>query len=520
MIYDQPKNKGQENVILRAKQILSYTWVPCWEMGQNDRKFYYPMKNGVENNKICEGIPYSSSRVENKFVGDDISFDTYTSATANPISDFYTRNLSDFDDKAFNCTIDNVFTLYGLVCNTFIGYALDLPLHRSTCEIGTSPEFYEILPRNAGALELCDVLVTVRPDGSTGGHIIMVTGIGRDEKGEVVEVEISEGMMPVARSKWYTKEEIEENNLGIDDKTQLSKYKIFRYKYLDKVGEKIECTLGKNEDIMLNMGELANYCEGEKIEFNIGYDADTLMITDGNINHEINKCDFVIKEFFGKAFTTYSTDTLDCGSYTAYLEKDGKKSASVKFMVVKTPEVTITKKDGTPFEKVKYTPVDPDGNPLTKDSPCLYAEDGSLSKGKVTIALFDGESLIPANIAVREREGKLVARTAANFITEDGNTTDFFVIGEDAGFYAYSAKVGTDVTISFSGQKMIKPHYISWKEEGVISFSQRLITDEELKAGRLESTITMHDNNFAGLEIFCKNEYGNISSKQINFVVK
>ena len=81
---EQPKTKGEENVILRAKQLFSYSWVPYWEMG-------------------------------------------------------------------------------------------------------TAPEFYEIPERNAGSIKLCDTLVTVRPDGTTGGHIRIVTGIGRDEKGEVVK---------------------------------------------------------------------------------------------------------------------------------------------------------------------------------------------------------------------------------------------------------------------------------------------------------------------------------------------
>lgn len=281
----------------------------------------------------------------------------------------------------------------------------------------------------------------------------------------------------------------------------------------------MEYSLDKNADIMLNRGDFSNYCEGDEIEFSIAGDADCLVIEDGKNRCEIKACDFSKKEYFGKTYTTYCVSNLACGRYTAHLEKDGKKSASVHFIVAKTPDVVITKKDGTLFEKMGLKPVDADGNPLTASSKCLYAEDGSLNTGIVNIAFLYGERIIPARAAVREKDGKIIVRTAANLLSEDGKITDTFVIGEDTRLYAYSAKAGTDVVVEFSGQNMTWPQYISWKEEAAISFSQRLVTDEEKQNGCLESTLTRQDNNFVSFEIFCQNDYGKLSSSQVSFVV-
>ena len=519
LIYDIPKNKGEENSIRRAKQFFSHRWYPLWEVGKNDKNYLYPARNGAENTVEYTGLPYSSARVENKLVGLDISLNTFMSAVDNPISDFYTRNLSDFDDRAYNCAINNVFFSYGIVCSAFVSYCLDLPLHRSTREIGTAPEFFEVMPRCAKSLNLCDALVTIRDDGSTGGHIRIVTGIARDEYGEIAKVEISESMEPTPKSQWYTKDEFEKTLLGIAAETEKDKYRIFRYRYTDKIGAPVEYSLDKNADIMLNRGDFSNYCEGDEIEFSIAGDADCLVIEDGKNRCEIKACDFSKKEYFGKTYTTYCVSNLACGRYTAHLEKDGKKSASVHFIVAKTPDVVITKKDGTLFEKMGLKPVDADGNPLTASSKCLYAEDGSLNTGIVNIAFLYGERIIPARAAVREKDGKIIVRTAANLLSEDGKITDTFVIGEDTTLYAYSAKAGTDVVVEFSGQNMTWPQYISWKEEAAISFSQRLVTDAEKQNGCLESTLTRQDNNFVSFEIFCQNDYGKLSSSQVSFVV-
>jgi hypothetical protein len=523
LIYDKPCCKGQENCVKRARQFLFHKWSPLWECGRTDIKFNryyrYPARNSVINRDAeIVGLPYSSVRVEDKIVGLDILLNTFMTAVDNPISILYTRNMSDFYDKSFNCGVSNVFFTYGVVCSAFISYCLDLPLHRSTREMETAPEFFEVTPRNASSINIGDTLVTIRPTGKTGGHIRIITGIARDKDGNVKKVEIAEGIEPTPECNWYTTEEFEKTLLGIAKEEEKDKYRIFRYRYIDNIREPVEYTAKKNSDLMLNYGEYSNYHKGDKVEFNILCDADELVI-EGDKTYKIPSSDFAKAEHFGNTYTIYSTESLECGKYIAYCVKNGEKSAPVSFIVAKTPDITVTKADGTEFEKIALKPVDPDGNPLTKDSKCLYAEDGTLSKEPVTIALSDGKRNISALAAVKEKDGEILVRFAANLLSEDGTPNDLFKIGDDTLFYAYSAEVGTKICVKWSDGNLMTPVHTSWKEQAAISFNQRLITDEEIKACELNEEIYADDNSFVSFEIHCENEYGKLSTKQYNFVV-
>ena len=74
LIYDIPKNKGEENSIRRAKQFFSHRWYPLWEVGKNDKNYLYPARNGAENTVEYTGLAYSSARVENKLSSSQVSF--------------------------------------------------------------------------------------------------------------------------------------------------------------------------------------------------------------------------------------------------------------------------------------------------------------------------------------------------------------------------------------------------------------------------------------------------------------
>ncbi|MBR6747827.1 MAG: hypothetical protein IKM07_02730 [Clostridia bacterium] len=132
LICDKPRSRGVENVLRRCRQLLDITWSPVMEVQINPRKYIQSTRSGKPHTQpeAYTGIPYSSSRILNCFVGLDVSIDTFVTAVDNPASVLYTRDLSDFDEPAFNCTIRNTFFTYGTVCSTFVNYALGLPLHR------------------------------------------------------------------------------------------------------------------------------------------------------------------------------------------------------------------------------------------------------------------------------------------------------------------------------------------------------------------------------------------------------
>lgn len=518
LIYDKPCSCGVENVIRRAHQLIDVSWKPVMECAINDRKYVYPTRSGKAHAEMesYTGMPYSSSRILDHFVGLDVTLDTFMTAAQNPASILYTRDLSDFEDAAFNCTIRNTFLAYGVVCSAFVNYSLNLPLHRSTHEWDISPEFTEITERCADALQLCDTLVTTRPDGRTGGHVRIVTGIGRDADGRVQQVEISESVMPFPICKWYPAEEFNATLLGCG-----GTYKIYRYHHLDSVEyapARYELGDVSNPDLMLDHGDFSNYREGDAVEFNVLSDADELMLDDGAQIRSVRVQDIPMTELWSRPFRIYRAEGLQPGEYTAWCVRNGERTLPVHFRVVRTPEVLLTDEAGKAFPRIALRPVAPDGSPLTQDSECFYRE-GKLNDEIVTFALTDGKRLIPTRAAVREIDGQLVARTAAMLTDAEGKTVRSFVVGSDVTLYALSAPEKAKVRARFEGAACCTPSYLSWKEEAAISYEQRMLTPCEAAEAATETVAYAHDNAYAHFMIFCSNEYGRISTRPILFVI-
>ena len=520
LFYDKPRSKGVENALKRVQQLVKAKWSPVKELVINETNFLQSTRSGKPHtaNEEYIGLPYSSSRVMDKMVGLDISPDTFMTAVDNPASIFYTRDLADFDDEAYNCTISNTFLTYGVVCSSLVNYAFNLPIHISTHEWDINPDLVEICDRNPNSLELCDSMVTTRPDGRTGGHVRIVTGIARDKDGNVKQVEISEGWEPHQRCIILTADEVDSSFLGKTDDEM--KYRIFRYTKLDSVPEPMKETAVKNTDLMLNLGDYSNYRIGEAVEFNINCDADELVIEGTDTKLVIPGSEINTKDIFGDTYKIYSTSSLKPDRYTAYCVKNNQKTLPVHFIVLKTPDIRLTKADGSEFNRIALKPVAPDGSPLAKDSACFYTDDGKLNNEVVDIALSGESRLIPARAGVREKNGELYMRTAAMLTDENGYPVTSFRVGDDIALYAYEAEENTPVTAHFSDWQTCIPYHLSWKEEAAISYEQRLITDLEIERGQLETKAFSHYNAFTHFMIFCKNEYGKTTSKSIPFVIK
>jgi len=522
LIYDKPRSQGVANVIKRAHQLLDLKWSPIYAL-ERKGAFFKPSRTGINHTgqEYFVGGPYSSARMLDHFIGLDISIDTYLSALHNPASVMYTRDLSDFDEAAFNPVIRNTFMFYGTVCSAFINYALGLPMHRSTHEMCIAPEFTKNEDQTAQGLELGDALVRTLPDGRTFDHLKIVTGIGRDSSGKVQAVEISESVVPITKSRWYTAEEYMKSVEAPE------KYRSYRYRFIDSVEySPYRGELGNiyNDELMLNYGEFSNYRAGEPVEFNVLCDADELVIESvtepsrGAVILDLSNLKRTA--VLGREYKLCSVSSLEPDRYIAYCTKHGVKSKPVSFIVVETPKVRLTDSDGKEFERVPLVPVAPDGSALTAESVCFYKEDGSLNDTFVTIALRDGDRLIPTRGAVRSIDGKLVFRTAALLTDEKGDYVRSFTVGEDVTLYALAAKENTVVHAEFTGEKCCTPSYLSWQEEAMISYIQRLVSPEELDNRQLETVLIRHNNDFSHFKLYCKNEYGRISTLPITFILR
>ena len=521
ILYDIPRSAGVQNLIDRARRITEFKWTPAQELYLQETRtgvsFFAPCCNGKAPEKPEEqtGIPYSSARIANKFVGIDITFDTFLTAVQNPASILYQRNIGDFYDPNYNCRIANAFFYYGTVCSAFADYVYDLSIHRCTYEWGDSQEFYEVLDGTVDCLQLGDSLLVNRADGTVGGHVSVGTGLGRDEQGKVKEVQISEGVTLRARSIWYTAEEFSRTLL-----TGGGSDRVFRYRYLDSVRPPEPMLSRSKGELMLNMGDYSGYLEGETIEINVCVDADTLIIQGTDSKREIPFSEIGTKTILGNEYRMYCVNDLKPDVYIAYCMRNGYRLSPIHFLVCSLPEVKLTDDQGKEYEKIALKPVDPEGKPLTKDSPCFFNEDGTRKQNRVRLAFTDGQRILPAWFGIREQEGELLLRPAASLYDENGGRLLIFKAGEDVTYYAYRAKANSLMRIHFSDGQQCKPDYISWTEERVVCNNQALLTANDWRRGYAETFIRPYlDNQFANLLLYCLHDFGTVATEPVTFVL-
>jgi hypothetical protein len=274
-----------------------------------------------------------------------------------------------------------------------------------------------------------------------------------------------------------------------------------------------------SQELMLDLGAYSNYPQGESVQFNINCPADTLVIESDDTTLEIPVAEIAPTLIQGNPYTIFAKSDLAPGRYRAYCKLGARRTRpTVCFNVVKTPDIQLMDSTGTPFPRIALKPVDPEGKPLRPDSPCLYTPEGELSAGPITIALTDGQQLIPARAAVRARNGELVIRPAATLTDEAGERVLSFRVGEDVTLYALAVHEYDVVRARFGGSEACDPLYYSCTEEAVIAYDQRLLTTTELIEGEVALIARRHGNDFFNFMIFCENEFGRVSTEPITFV--
>ncbi len=199
---------NQQNIVLRAQQMSEVKWkclktIYSWG-GNNDS---YVSANASWGSKVTatdgsvtygyfqegktyKGVPYSQA-VSTGYVGWEISLKKFLEATQNSKSVFYT----DYSK------ISRWAPYYGSDCSGFVSYAWDLPYR---CACSSLLTFSEPIgsPDSQGLykLQVGDCL------NLTTEHVVLITDIGYNSKGEVVAVEITEQTPPKMRVTCYAKD--------------------------------------------------------------------------------------------------------------------------------------------------------------------------------------------------------------------------------------------------------------------------------------------------------------------------
>ena len=251
MLKSKPKSKAASAVIARSRQLTDFKWTPICDVPT----FLKPnIQTVLPAGEEVSGFPYSSTEEQDKFFTENISFETFLSAIANPYSKLYQAGHGAF--SANN---------YGIVCNGLARYALGIRRRVSTARWLTIPGMRIVKPRGEYTVEeiqLCDILYAF---GEGRNHVSLITDILRRDDGSIEEIEVSEAVRPLCKRASYSPELF------------YKKYNLFslcRYDGLedvpplDEVADELLWKSGiekSSPKISVDSGNKSNYLVGEEV---------------------------------------------------------------------------------------------------------------------------------------------------------------------------------------------------------------------------------------------------------------
>lgn len=334
LIADEPETMGQRACLARAAQLRDIKFTPVSNL--------VCVSNTYAAGMEVTGIPYSSTRLTDNFIGFNVSLHTFMTAMHNPKSVLYTVQTDEFNAK----------TWYGLNCTVFVSYCWDMFYHSATSIFPWLDCVEEVAVEN---MRLCDAPVASTDNGGTVGHGVLITGIERDANGTIQYVTISHctAVKTIDGEQRYTYAERMTYTDFVANYITAQGYKIFRYKKLwSAVYEPSEYVPQFDEPEQSIAYSDLNTTLGDKATFNVG-ESVTLnpLVTTGYTAIKLYKDGAEVGSY---SVGDVELTDLTAGEYVAVLEPEGDNSRT-SFIV---DEAVVTK-DGTRylFSSALGTPV-------------------------------------------------------------------------------------------------------------------------------------------------------------------
>lgn len=261
--HEVPDNIGLRNAVMNARQLINILYQTSAKM---------PSQGGTFNQGSWnKGMIYSSTRQEDLWVGNNISFHTFLSALTSPNSYIYTINVAN------KYGLSNAACFYGTVCSQFVCYALGLKINYQTRQWRDIPGMVKVRNQSAYGLKIGDTFISGGKELSVGaygsGHCRICMDIVKNQDGIIQYVTVAEAVQPKVISKNYTAEQID---------SWLSKdgYEIYRYEdawkakhtpseYIPVADEDLGSPMPFNANIMPRRGDKANWRNNEDVVIDI-----------------------------------------------------------------------------------------------------------------------------------------------------------------------------------------------------------------------------------------------------------
>lgn len=183
----------KSNLKERALLMSCVEWIP-----END----VPNNSGIySKGKKVKGLPYSSVKELQKFIGLDVSIYTFLTAVNNPYSLLYSEDVAEGNPCYLGGTYNgkNSHTFYGTVCSSFTAFCYGENYNYASFNYrdGQVPNYY--LKSDQGVEDLSSGDMFWCP-----GHVALITDVERDSLGHVSKIEMFESAGIKVYSKIYT----------------------------------------------------------------------------------------------------------------------------------------------------------------------------------------------------------------------------------------------------------------------------------------------------------------------------
>lgn len=243
---------GIYNAIKNVKQICDISYTLTKEL---------KCEKTYSTGTVLKGLVYSSSRYEDLFVPNNVSFWTFLSAVSDSNSYFYTRDISlaPYNIKGM------AHSYYGQVCSSVIQYALGIKYNFQMIQMHQWDGMELLSPQIVDSIKPGVILMSKE-------HVMMCIDVERNKDGSIKHATIAEGYSPLAR---YSKYDYSKLNSFISDKG----YQLYRYKYIDKtslitspftdIEGNITNSFSFNKNIMPRRGDKSNWRNNENVEIDI-----------------------------------------------------------------------------------------------------------------------------------------------------------------------------------------------------------------------------------------------------------
>lgn len=348
--WEQPSKVEILNVEKKAHQLTDIKWTPLRNVPKLGSGEVW-----VANTQVT-GLPYSSVKEIDKYIGLDVSILTFMTAVNNPYSLLYTEFVHGNGTSDWGFTYNgtgNCGSYFGTVCSSFVAYSTGQVVQWPTEEDAWCAKYnFNIVKKfnqSPSAINVGDIYWK-------SGHNRLITGIQRDNLGNITNVKLAESSAAYAIGKKCSEREFTYSQfvqmVAEDSAIFYTNIELYRNLYekspfVDIDGE-TPTPYAYNDDICTFAGDRATFREGELVVINYNlkgntstdYSAINVYKKNGNVyqlysTYQLNSID-QSQLPIDQQNHALKLVNLEYGSYKAVLTDGINESDATLFEVLQT----------------------------------------------------------------------------------------------------------------------------------------------------------------------------------------